>query len=116
MYDVSERASFDATSSWLHQLQEHGDASAVVILVANKADLPEDEREVTREEGEKLAKELGVPFFEVSAKTGAKVEEAFVALCDEAIKRGDAAVAGDAGGVDLEAPPKIGKGCACSVM
>lgn len=47
------------------------------FVVANKSDL--DEREVTTEQGREYAKANGFPFFEVSAKTGAEVEKAFVA-------------------------------------
>ncbi|TRY83763.1 hypothetical protein DNTS_025256 [Danionella cerebrum] len=41
------------------------------------------ERVVKREEGEKLAKEYGVPFMETSAKTGLNVELAFTAIAKE---------------------------------
>uniref|UniRef100_A0A672S8X6 RAB37, member RAS oncogene family n=1 Tax=Sinocyclocheilus grahami TaxID=75366 RepID=A0A672S8X6_SINGR len=41
------------------------------------------ERVITHEEGEKLAKEYGVPFMETSAKTGVNVELAFQAIARE---------------------------------
>ncbi|CAM9183253.1 unnamed protein product [Lampetra planeri] len=41
------------------------------------------ERTVKREEGERLAKEYGVPFMETSAKTGTNVELAFMAIARE---------------------------------
>lgn len=37
-------------------------------MVGNKCDLPDDQREVKAEEGEKFAKEWGCKFMEVSAK------------------------------------------------
>ena len=50
--------------------------SIPMIVVGNKVDLV-NERKVPREEGEKIAKEWGCPFFETSAKEGVNVTEAF---------------------------------------
>lgn len=49
------------------------------ILIANKSDMGE-ERKVSTERGEKLAKKHGIPFMECSAKTGDNVEEIFLSL------------------------------------
>ena len=48
-----------------------------IVLVGSKSDL-EAERRVSREEGEKLAREWGCPFYEASGKTGHNVEEVFM--------------------------------------
>ena len=48
-----------------------------IVLVGNQSDL-EAERQVSREEGEKLAREWGCHFYEASAKTGHNVEEVFM--------------------------------------
>ncbi len=47
-----------------------------IVLVGNKADA-QDQRKVLTTEGSKLAAELGVTFFETSAKTGASVNDMF---------------------------------------
>ena len=47
-----------------------------MILVGNKSDL-EEKREVSKEEGQELANQYGIDFFETSAKTGQNVEELF---------------------------------------
>jgi Ras-related protein Rab-2A len=44
------------------------------MLIGNKSDL-DSKREVTREEGEKFAKENGLIFMETSAKTAQNVED-----------------------------------------
>ena len=44
----------------------------VKILIGNKADL-ENEREVTKEEGEKLAKLFECKYYEASAKNGQNI-------------------------------------------
>jgi len=49
------------------------------ILVGNKIDL-EDSREVTCEEAMELAGQLGLGYFETSAKTGHNVKKAFKKL------------------------------------
>jgi GTPase SAR1 family protein len=51
-----------------------------IVLVGNKSDL-QDQREVSRKQGEELAKKMGcIPFMEASAKTGVNVNEMFVEL------------------------------------
>lgn len=42
---------------------------------------------MTKQEGEELAKQLGIPFFEVSAKVRINVEESLFALVREASRR-----------------------------
>jgi small GTP-binding protein len=51
------------------------------VIIGNKTDL-EDQRKVTLEEGEKLAKELGFEFYETSAKSADNVEKAFRRISD----------------------------------
>ena len=46
-----------------------------IVLVGNKCDIPE--REITREQGQKLAETFGVPYFESSAKERLNVDESF---------------------------------------
>jgi GTPase KRas protein len=51
----------------------------ILALVGNKADKLY-EREVSKAEGEALARQFGCEFVEVSAKTGQKVEWAFMSI------------------------------------
>ncbi|MED6291928.1 hypothetical protein CHARACLAT_028589 [Characodon lateralis] len=53
-----------------------------MLSIVFQADSTHD-RVVKREEGEKLAKEFGVPFMETSAKSGLNVELAFTAVAKE---------------------------------
>lgn len=48
----------------------------VIMLIGNKCDL-EEKRQVSKEEGEKFAKDHGLFFLETSAKTDHNVDEVF---------------------------------------
>ena len=64
---------------WINQINESTKSDVKKILVANKTDLPE-ERKISTERGEKLAKKYGMPFLECSAKSGSNVEDIFQIL------------------------------------
>uniref|UniRef100_A0A8D2LLC5 small monomeric GTPase n=1 Tax=Varanus komodoensis TaxID=61221 RepID=A0A8D2LLC5_VARKO len=78
LYDVTNRASFDNIQAWLTEIHEYAKQDVVLMLLGNKVSSPE--RVVRREDGEKLAKEYGVPFMETSARSGLNVDLAFVAI------------------------------------
>ncbi|KAL2101829.1 hypothetical protein ACEWY4_003590 [Coilia grayii] len=82
LYDVTNKSSFDNIQAWLTEVYEFAQKDVVLMLLGNKADATQ-ERVVKREEGEKLAKEFGVPFMETSAKSGLNVELAFTAMTKE---------------------------------
>jgi small GTP-binding protein len=79
VYDVAEKKSFDRVSTWMDNIKEHLDTDVEILLVGNKIDM-KDERIVSSEEGENLAKNFGVSFMETSAKTGENVDTAFMKL------------------------------------
>ncbi|XP_062035815.1 ras-related protein Rab-26 [Lepus europaeus] len=86
LYDITNKASFDNIQAWLAEIQEHAQHDVVLMLLANKVDSAH-ERVVKREDGEKLAKEYGLPFMETSAKTGLNVDLAFRAIAKELRQR-----------------------------
>ena len=59
-----------------------------IVLVGNKCDL-EENREVSKEEGQQLAYLYGILFFETSAKTEYNVKEVFNESSQEIAKRID---------------------------
>ena len=64
--------------TWLKELKLHSNPDAKVFLIGNKQDL-EESRVVSKEEGEKYAKELGInSFMETSAKTGFNAQNVFI--------------------------------------
>ena len=79
VYDVTDRRSFESIRNWISQIQQHADVHVNKILVGNKCDML-DEKVVSTEEGEKLAKEFGIQFWECSAKNDINVDESFVGI------------------------------------
>ena len=53
-----------------------------MVLVGNKCDL-EQKREVSTAEGEELAKQYGIPFFETIALNNTNINKSFQALVRE---------------------------------
>lgn len=77
VYDITRRETFNHLTRWLEEARQNANQSMVIMLIGNKSDL-DHRRQVSREEGEKFAKEHGLIFLETSAKTAANVEEAFI--------------------------------------
>uniref|UniRef100_A0A2I3TR16 small monomeric GTPase n=1 Tax=Pan troglodytes TaxID=9598 RepID=A0A2I3TR16_PANTR len=86
LYDVTNKASFDNIQAWLTEIHEYAQHDVALMLLGNKVDSAH-ERVVKREDGEKLAKEYGLPFMETSAKTGLNVDLAFTAIAKELKQR-----------------------------
>ncbi|XP_072224795.1 ras-related protein Rab-37-like isoform X2 [Leuresthes tenuis] len=82
LYDITSKPSFDNIRAWLTEIHEYAQKDVVIMLLGNKSDMTA-ERVVKKEDGERLAKEYGVPFMETSAKTGVNVELAFLAIAKE---------------------------------
>jgi len=82
VFSVGKRASFSSAGSWLRELREHCNVPSVrVLLVGNKADIPEADREVGFEEAQTFAALHGLEYLETSARTGQNVETAFKGVC-----------------------------------
>ncbi|KAG2460916.1 RAB37 protein, partial [Polypterus senegalus] len=86
LYDITSKTSFDNIRAWLTEIHEYAQQDVVIMLLGNKSDMC-SERVIKQEEGERLAKEYGVPFMETSAKTGVNVELAFLAIAKELKQR-----------------------------
>ena len=86
MYDISEKQSFLKIKDWLKNIYEHKDEDFPILLLGNKCDL-EEKREVTKEEGDQLAKELKLNFYETSNKDNINIEKAITELIEMIYKR-----------------------------
>lgn len=81
MYDVTNEESFNSVQDWVTQIKTYSWDNAQVILVGNKSDM-EAERVVTYDRGKQLADQLGLEFFETSAKENINVKNVFERLVD----------------------------------
>uniref|UniRef100_A0A672PLC7 Ras-related protein Rab-37-like n=2 Tax=Sinocyclocheilus TaxID=75365 RepID=A0A672PLC7_SINGR len=86
LYDITSKSSFDNTRAWLTEIHEYAQDDVVIMLLGNKSDMT-SARAIRRDEGEKLAREYGVIFLETSAKTGLNVDEAFMTVGKELVRR-----------------------------
>ena len=81
IYDVTNVQTFENVKQWVSQIREEASANVIIYIAGNKIDM-EEERKVNKEEGEKLAEELGFPFVEASAKNGININETFEDLVE----------------------------------
>ena len=79
VYDITKKKTFEGIKNWVKQIKESVSQRVCVALVGNKVD-KEEEREIPKEEGEKLGSELNYPFYESSAKEGININECFDTL------------------------------------
>ena len=76
MYDITDVDSFNNVVNWINLALEKNVKTIANFLVGNKCD-NEENRKVTREEAENLAKERNLFFMETSAKTDNNVQKLF---------------------------------------
>ena len=82
IYDITKKQSFESIDRWISDLTNTADKRIQIILIGNKNDL-EEQREVSREEGEMKAKGYNIAFMETSALNGKNIEIAFNKLVEE---------------------------------
>ena len=77
IYDVTNSQTFENVKNWITQIKEEASKNVVIYLAANKIDVADDLKVITPEEGQKMADEYHMPFFETSAKEGININEIF---------------------------------------
>ena len=86
IYDVTSRKTFENIKNWVSQIKEEVSNKVTIILVGNKID-DEPNRKVTTQEGENMAKECELDFFETSAKSGANIDSTFNELVKKTVEK-----------------------------
>ena len=81
VYDITDKNSFESVGQWVKDCKTYGNKNIHIVLVGNKTDL-ENERKVSTEEGQNLANEFNMDFFEISAQTGENIENIFEKICE----------------------------------
>ncbi|XP_054470084.1 ras-related protein Rab-15-like [Anoplopoma fimbria] len=81
VYDVTCESSFQHLMKWASDVDENAPDKVQRILVGNKSD-EELRRQVTKDQGSKLAETYGMEFFETSASTSTNITEAFTRVTE----------------------------------
>jgi len=79
-YATDSRSSYEAARPYRAKIFDTKKEKVPLLLIATKADLGPSERQVSEEEGRKLAEEFACPFFETSAKKGSYIKEPFITV------------------------------------
>lgn len=126
VYSITSRQSFEEIMTFQQQILRVKDKDYFpIIVVGNKCDL-EAERQVSTQEGQKLAQQFGCKFIETSAKSRINVDNAFYDLVRE-IRRYNREMSSYPSGapmgangprdhLDTDDPPKGGCCGSCTVM
>jgi len=86
VFDTTRPETFNDLDFWVNSIMVEKNYAPVVVLLGNKCDLV-DQRRVTPEQLEGMAKKLNAMSFLTSAKTGENVETAFQRLGNELVIR-----------------------------
>ena len=82
IYAINNKKTFENIENWLNETEKKKKKNNIhLVLIGNKIDL-EKEREVSFQEGEKLAQIYNMEFFECSAKDKINVNECFNCLIE----------------------------------
>lgn len=87
MYSVIERFSFDKIQDWINSIKESSREGITIFLISNKNDYPDKQKEVTSEEGKALAKQLSLPFYEITSKDYSQVAQVMHDIVKEVVNK-----------------------------
>lgn len=90
VYDCTDRRTFDHLLDWLREVDRYANEDADRVIVGNKSDAPPASRAVDTATGKFFAENLGVSFYETSAKSGSNIEGLFMNLAESIKRRVDA--------------------------
>ena len=84
MYDVSDIYSYNGIKTWIQSIKDNIDFDKIgLVVVENKCDLPDEEKQITDEMREKLEEDIGLEVIIASAKDDINVNESFDLLVDK---------------------------------
>jgi len=72
---------------WMASIAQQASPDVCCVLIGTKTDLDGSQRAVSTEEGQAMADQFGMPFFETSAIQGTNVDAAFQLLAEQAYER-----------------------------
>ena len=81
-FDLTKPKTFASVKRWIVAVNQNCEEGVATLLIGNKCDLTE-ERAVTREEAEQVARDNNMQYYETSARGNIMVQEAFVEMIDQ---------------------------------
>ncbi|KAK5654357.1 hypothetical protein OQA88_7266 [Cercophora sp. LCS_1] len=89
VFSITSRASLEELVTLREEiLRIKDDEKVPVVIVGNKADLT-DQRQVDRARAFSLSQRWQAPYYEASARTRTNVDEVFIDLCRQMLRRDD---------------------------
>lgn len=86
-YDITKKSSFESLARWLDDVRRYAGSNIVQILIGNKKDL-ENQREVNFTDAKTFAQQNNmIGLVESSAKENINIDETFIKLAKELIRR-----------------------------
>ena len=85
IYDVTNIKSYENIKKQINEIKEEISENITIVLIGNKID-NENQRKISKEQGEKLANDYNVTFFETSAKTGQGINESVFYLVQKIVE------------------------------
>eukprot|EP00043_Microstomoeca_roanoka_P017089 m.177191 g.177191 ORF g.177191 m.177191 type:complete len:195 (-) comp16570_c4_seq6:1369-1953(-) len=111
VFSLTEARTFEHMEDFREQIQRVHDTDKMpMVLVGNKSDMQE-ERQVSRQQAEQLARSWDVQYIETSAKLRSNIDEAFEALTRAVRTRKGQGLGGGAKRPRPQRNKKKGKGC-----
>lgn len=88
MFALNDKDSFESVPDWLAEFRKHiPDPTIPIALAGNKKDL-ETDRQISIDEGETMAKNHDMTYYETSAKTGGtEIDNIFVGLAKQVLTK-----------------------------
>ena len=86
VYDITRKGSFESIDKWVNDLTGTADKKITIVIIGNKCDL-EDQRQITKEQGEEKASKLEAAFLETSAFSGENLDKAFEMMMNQVYKK-----------------------------
>ena len=77
VYDITNSESFSQLTFWLGMLEDLKREEAILVILGNKSDM-DDRRVIQTDYAKEFAKKYNAIFTEVSAKTGANIQDLFL--------------------------------------
>ena len=89
VYDISNVDTFKNVKMWITECERYAATNVKIIIVGNKSDISENNRQVQYSTGLDFANCYGYKFLETSAKTGNTIDKTFRVIIDEIIQKHD---------------------------